>query len=201
MQAHYMQSSSAETFLLLDTNAYLRLAKRIRPLLGVRFGYKNYVLTILTDVEKEVQRSQRLQNIFPWFDQTEIAAERLSKQVRLSADDKAGLEAATSILRADVVANVTDYKSPPSPVDCRVLAFGQIRTAIVVTDDLAMHQLAKKFDLPIMHGHELLKKMLTAKVVSNEQVRDIYAALEINRDLPPKWIADKESVFGNKVFR
>ncbi len=201
MQARYMQSSSVDTLLLLDTNAYLRLAKRIRPLLGVRFGYKNYVLTILSDVEKEVQRSQRLQNIFPWFDQTEIAVERLSKQVKLCADDKAELAAATSILRADVVANVTDYKSPPSPVDCRVLAFGQIRTAIVVTDDLAMHQLAKKFGLPVMHGHELLKKMLAAKVVSNELVRDIYAALETNSDLPKKWETDKEAVFGRKVFR
>jgi len=196
-----MQSSPVDTLLLLDTNAYLRLAKRIRPLLGVRFGHKSYVLTILSDVEKEVQRSQRLQNIFPWFDKSEIAVERLSKQVRLSADDKAELEAATSILRADVVANVTDYKSPPSPVDCRVLAFGQIRTAIVVTDDLAMHQLAKKFDLPAMHGHELLKKMLTAKVITNELVRDIYAALEANGDLPKKWETDKEVVFGRKVFR
>lgn len=196
-----MQSSQVDTLLLLDTNAYLRLAKRIRPLLGVRFGQKKYVLTILSDVEKEVQRNQQLQNKFPWFDKSEIAVERLSKQVRLNDSDKAELEAATSILRADVVANVIDYKSPPSPVDCRVLAFGQIRAAIVVTDDLAMHQLAKKFDLPVMHGHELLKKMLTAKVITNDLVREIYAALERNGDLPRKWEVDRGVVFGCKVFR
>ena len=40
---------------LLDTNAYLRLAKRIRPLLGVTFGQKRYTLTILKQVEDEVQ--------------------------------------------------------------------------------------------------------------------------------------------------
>ena len=45
------------TLVLLDTNAYLRLAKRIKPLLGVRFGQKDYVLTILKDVEHEVHRS------------------------------------------------------------------------------------------------------------------------------------------------
>lgn len=39
------------TLVLLDTNAYLRLAKRVRPLLGKKFGQKDYVLTILRDVE------------------------------------------------------------------------------------------------------------------------------------------------------
>ena len=37
------------TLVLLDTNTYLRLAKRIRPLLGVKFGQKDYVLTVLKD--------------------------------------------------------------------------------------------------------------------------------------------------------
>ena len=48
------------TLVLLDTNTYLRLAKRIRPLLGVTFGQKKYVLTVLKDVESEVRRSRAL---------------------------------------------------------------------------------------------------------------------------------------------
>ena len=48
------------TLVLLDTNTYLRLAKRIRPLLGVKFGQKDYVLTVLKDVEDEVRRSPKL---------------------------------------------------------------------------------------------------------------------------------------------
>jgi len=35
------------TLLLLDTCAYLRLARRVKPLLGVEFGQKRYVLTVL----------------------------------------------------------------------------------------------------------------------------------------------------------
>lgn len=53
----------------------------------------------------------------------------------------------------------------------------------MVTDDLGMHTLAKDFDIPVWHGPELLKKMLTAKLINNEQVRSIFEALELNGDL------------------
>lgn len=200
MQAAFMSNSRIDTLLLLDTNAYLRLAKRVRPLLGDRFGQKPYVLTILPDVETEVHRNPRLQFTFPWFDSADIAKERSIKQVRLSSDEKATLTAAMSILRQDVLANVGAYKNPPSPVDCRVLAFTQIRNSVVVTDDLSMHQLAEKFSLPVMHGHELLKKMHTAKKISTEQVREIYSALATNGDLPKRWEEDREALFGRIIF-
>ena len=76
------------TLVLLDTNTYLRLAKRIRPLLGVKFGQKDYVLTVLKDVEDEVRRSPKLRFNHPWFDEATLGAERDAKQVRLSDDEK-----------------------------------------------------------------------------------------------------------------
>lgn len=66
------------TPVLLDTNAYLRLAKRIRPLLGIPFGQKRYVLTILNQVEDEVRKNPRLKFSFPWFTDADLSAERLS---------------------------------------------------------------------------------------------------------------------------
>lgn len=48
------------TLVLLDTNAYLRLAKRIRPMLGISFGQKGYVLTILKQVEEEASLGKQL---------------------------------------------------------------------------------------------------------------------------------------------
>ncbi|MEN8179172.1 MAG: hypothetical protein ABFS39_11230 [Pseudomonadota bacterium] len=188
---------------LLDTNAYLRLAKRIKPLLGVKFAQKDYVLTVLKDVENEVQRSARLQFLYPWFDNNALEQERLAKQVRLSKDEKAQIQAATSVLRAYVLENADSYtshgRSPPSQTDCFCLAFGQIRPAIVVTDDLGMHQLANDFDMTVWHGHELLKKMLSAKLINNELVREIYDALELNDDLPRSWREIKHTAF-KKIF-
>ena len=90
-------------------------------------------------------------------------------------------------LLVPVLAEVERYtregRYPPSDTDCRVLAFGQVRETIVVTDDLGMHLLAEDFEIPIWHGWQLLAKMKTAKVVNNDLVRDIYETLESNGDL------------------
>ena len=187
------------TLVLLDTNAYLRLAKRVKPMLGVGFGQKNYVLTILQDVEDEVHRNPNLQFKFPWFDDQVIAGERLATRLRLSVAERKSLEVARSVLRGYVLSNSGNYKTPPSNTDCRVLAFGQIRTAIVVTDDLSMHQLASEFSIPVWHGHDLLRRMLTAKMITNDQVREIFEALEVNGDLPETWRKAKHTEFV-KIF-
>ena len=191
------------TLVLLDTNAYLRLAKRIRPLLGRKFGQKDYVLTVLKDVEEEVHRSARLKYNYPWFDFASLADERLAQSPRLNGDDKAKLAAATSVLQGLVQMDTARFigkgRSPPSLTDCRVLAFGQIRPAIVVTDDLGMHALADMLDIEIWHGPELMKKMLSAKAIDNDLVREIYAALEANNDLTSEWMEAKHSAFA-KLF-
>lgn len=191
------------TLVLLDTNAYLRLAKRVKPMLGIKFGQKDYVLTILKEVENEVHNSPTLHFKFPWFDNPDIAKERLAKGVRLSKDERTQIDAATSVLRESVLSHATQYttqnRTPPSPTDCRMLAFGQVRPAIVVTDDLGMHLLAKEFAITVWHGHELLKKMLTAKLIDNGLVRKIYEALENNGDLPCTWQKVRHTAY-KKIF-
>lgn len=189
------------TLVLLDTNAYLRLAKRVRPMLGVKFGQKEYVLTILKTTEDEVHKSPKLRHKFPWFDNPELAEERLAKQVRLKKDEKELLNITKGIFRQHVLENAANYKTPPSPADCYILAFGQVRPAIVVTDDLSMHQLAEEFDLEksVWHGHELLHKMLSGKHIDKQLVIEIYEALENNGDLPQSWREVKHTTF-KKVF-
>lgn len=187
------------TLALLDTNTYLRLAKRIRPLLGVEFGQKPYILTVLKDVEVEVRRNRMLQFKFPWFDNEDFGAERDSAQIRLKAEEKQLLENTQSVLRGHVFSEIDRYttggRHPPSDTDCRVLAFGQVREAIVVTDDLGMHLLAQDFEIPIWHGWQLLAKMKSAKIVSNDLVREIYEALEMNGDLTRTWVEVKHTEF------
>lgn len=172
-------------------------------MLGKKFGEKEYVLTILRDVEDEVRRNSALRFKFPWFNEADLAAERMAAQIRLSPAEREALDAATSILREHVLENAGRYsrdnRSPPSEVDCRVLAFGQIRDAIVATDDLGMHLLADDFEVSVWHTCDLLAKLRTHKVVTNDLVRTIYAALEDNGDLTETWIAAKHTTFV-KIF-
>lgn len=189
---------------LLDTNTYLRLAKRVRPFVGRQFGQVPYVLTILKITEDEVQRNPHLQFRNPWFDQAEHAQERITKQVRLSATERAQIDAAQSVFLGWVAMDVdrfTSYgRSPPGAADCWLLAFGQVRPAVVVTDDLGMHELVKDFPgITVWHGYELLAKMRTAKVVDDSLIREIYEALEANRDLTQTWQKAKHTTF-SKIF-
>lgn len=191
------------TLVLLDTNAYLRLAKRVRPAVGVKFGQKGYVLTIHKSVEDEVHRNPRLRATYPWFDGQEFANERMAKQVRLSDADKASIQVAQSVLHGWVLADPEPYtsggRSPPGPTDCWLLALGQVKPAIVVTDDLGMHALAKDFGILVWHGYELLDKLRSARVVDPPLIREIYEALEANGDLPKTWKEAKHTVF-LKIF-
>ena len=169
------------TQVLLDTNIYLRLAKRIRPAVGREFGQVPYVLVILKAVEDEVHRSARLKFLNPWFDEPEFAKERLAKQIRLTAAEKQALTLVSSVLMGTVQTDIVRYttgQSPPGATDCWLLAYGQVKSAVVVTDDLGMHTLAADFGLKVWHGFELLAKLRTAKVVDNELIREIYDALE-----------------------
>jgi hypothetical protein len=194
------------TLVLLDTNSYLRFAKRIRPIIGVKFGQRNYVLAIHKVVEDEVHRSPRLQDKFPWFDVQEFAEERLAKQIRLKEVEKARISIAHSVLLGWVSSNVESYttagRSPPGWTDCWLLALGQERNAVIVTDDLGIHLLAEEFRIEVWHGYELLDKLRTAKTVDSEKVREIYDALETNGDLPKSWSAVKHTrfmrIFGKK---
>ena len=173
-------------------------------MLGMTFGQKEYTLTILKDVEDEVYRQPALKFKFPWFDGAQVTAERLAKQVRLSTSEKAQLEVATSVLLGWVSSDMQSYmnggRSPPSRTDCFIMAFGQIRPAIVVTDDLGMHKLAQDFGITVWHGWELLAKMRTAKIISNEQIRDIIEAMERNGDMTETWTNAKHAAF-SRIFK
>lgn len=190
-------------WVLLDTNAYLRLAKRVRPAVGVKFGQKGYVLTIHKSVEDEVLRNPRLKAKYPWFDADEFAFERLSRQIRLSPDEKRSIEVAQSVLHGWVLSDVERYtsggRSPPGQTDCWLLALGQVKPAIVVTDDLGMHELARDFGIAVWHGYELLDKLRSAKVVDGPLIKQIFEALEANGDLTKSWQEARHTVFV-KIF-
>jgi len=136
------------------------------------------------------QRSARLRFLNPWFEEPEFVQERLAKQTRLSAAEKQDLKLVQDLLLGTVQLDIGKYttgRSPPGATDCWLLAYGQVKSAIVVTDDLGMHTLAADAGLKVWHGFELLAKLRTAKIVDNDLVREIYDALERNGDMTETW--------------
>jgi hypothetical protein len=162
------------------------------------FGQVPYVLVILKQVEDEVHRNARLQYLNPWFDEPAFAAERKTKQTRLSDAEKQEIKLVQAVLQGTVALDIVKYttgRSPPGATDCWLLAYAQVKGSVVATDDLGMHTLASDFDLKVWHGFELLAKLKSAKVVDNDLVREIFDALERNNDMTDTWRNAKHTEF------
>ena len=61
--------------ILVDTNAYIRLAKTIRPLLFASFGDNEYCLYTLPELNEELE-SRKLQSKFHWIEDEEFVENR-----------------------------------------------------------------------------------------------------------------------------
>jgi hypothetical protein len=66
----------AQRKILLDSNSYLRLAQTFRPLLNVEFGDERHCLYVIRELQREFDRSPRLQTKFHWVNEPEYAENR-----------------------------------------------------------------------------------------------------------------------------
>ena len=83
----------AQSKILVDTNAYFRLAQSIRPLLKMEFGEPAYCLYVIKELQDEYNKNPRLRNKFPWVNDPEYAENR-SYRLQLSKQAKAEIKQA-----------------------------------------------------------------------------------------------------------
>ncbi len=62
--------------ILLDSNAYLRLANSFHPLLNEPFGKDRYALYLIPEFQNEFDKNPRLTNKFGWVNQPEYIENR-----------------------------------------------------------------------------------------------------------------------------
>jgi len=139
--------------ILVDTNAYLRLAQFIRPLLFSPFGDNAYCLYVLPELNYELN-NHRLINKFPWIEQDEYLENRkhfptTGRKLKKSIDQ-------TFDYLWDHVQSVLPG---PSKIDALYVAYALELDIPVVTDDQDMVELAVAFDCKVMPTLELLKIM------------------------------------------
>ena len=77
----------AKTRILLDSNAYLRLANSFHPLLNESFGKDKYTLHLIPEFQKEFDKNPRLENKFGWVNQPEYVENRRYR-IRVSKSQK-----------------------------------------------------------------------------------------------------------------
>ena len=177
--------------LLLDTNAYLRLARSVHPLLFSEFGDDRTCLYLIDEFEREIARSRRLRSKFPWVDEPEY---RDNRQIRLQIGRKQKRAIRTAI---DFIGDQADADAlGVSAVDISALGHAYVLDIGVVTDDTDMRALGSTFGIETIGTLSLLRLMLAAGRIDLAKVRQIAAYWRHERDLPAKFTRDYRKLFG-----
>jgi hypothetical protein len=166
---------------LLDSNAYFRLACSIRPLLKGSFGdAPPYTMFVLADLDEEYRRSIRLQHKFQWVVESEYRNDRTAKLYELNRKKREEAERALRFL-ADFA---DDNQLNVSLVDLKALAVGFVDSIPVVTDDGNMTKVAEAHDIECWNTIKLLKLMCSTGRIDDEQVAEVLEYLQYEKDLP-----------------
>jgi hypothetical protein len=167
--------------LLLDSNAYFRLARTLHPLLAPPFGTSpRYSLMILAELDREYRSSNRLRTKFEWVNGREYQADRAAHRYETAGKSTRQVDMAFSFLEAHARAEAINV----SPEDLRALAVGHARNFVVVTDDAGMKRLADAFEIECWSVLKLLRLMQTEARIALDDVRQAIEYMVEANDLP-----------------
>ena len=167
--------------ILLDTNAYLRLARSIVPLLGPPVGENpGYTLFVLREVDEEHIASFRLRSKFEWVYADEHRSDRLSKRYECKGKTVKSVALVESFLSG----YARSQGILVSRADIRALAVGRDRGFIVVSDDSGMAEVAEAFQISLWSVLDLLKLLVDVGRIPLEKVNETLQYLEHENDLP-----------------
>ncbi len=177
--------------ILVDSNAYFRLAKSIHPLLNVVFGDKQYCLYVIKELQVEYNRSFRLKNAFPWVNDPEYVKNR-SHVLEVTKKEKSEIKRAY-----EFILDYVRYVHPDvSKVDVRCLAYAEQLSISVVTDDEEMRIVAGAYGITAYKTLELLKLMLDCHYIGIEKIREIAGYWNYLNDMPKDFKTDYKKLFG-----
>lgn len=167
--------------ILLDSNAYFRLARSIPALLAGTFGAQPpYSLYVLKDVDTEYFRSARLKSKFEWVSSPEHVADRAAKRYAVAGKHAPRVDLALTFL----VGFADSEGIEVSREDLKALAIGLVRGFPVVSDDGGMRRVAEANGIELWPVLKLLKLMVTEGRITLEVVQQIIQYLDHENDLP-----------------
>ncbi|CAB1060535.1 hypothetical protein D1BOALGB6SA_5301 [Olavius sp. associated proteobacterium Delta 1] len=165
--------------ILLDSNAYLRLANSFHPLLHEPFGKDQYALYLIPEFQKEFDRNPRLANKFGWVNQPEYIENR-KYRIRVTRPQREQINLIYSYLWPH---NISEGLGA-SPIDVRALAYSNAFAIPVVTDDFQMRKLGTNFGFEVWSLLDLLKIMYKSKWIDISDIKTLLNYLKYAKDLP-----------------
>lgn len=169
--------------ILLDSNAYLRLANSIHPLLGQRFGQSEQELNVLRVIEKldlEYAKSQRLKYKFHWVKDTPYSENRQKERLRIAPKQQKEVDQAVTF----ILATEKESEFSISLVDAQALAVGFVKKCPVVSDDRGMQEIGKLLDIDAWSTVQLLRLMQIEEWITLDKCLEIVRYWDHENDLP-----------------
>lgn len=175
--------------ILVDTNAYLRLAKTIRPLLFVSFGKNEYCLYVLPELNRELE-NRKLQSKFPWVEEDDFSENR-KHFPNISRKQMRSIQFTFEYVWEHVQTELPG----PSKVDTWYIAYSLELGVPVVTDDQDMVELANTFEAQVMPTLALLKIMLDNGHTDMNTIDGLCEYWRYLDDLPANFKTDYKRLF------
>jgi len=177
--------------ILLDTNAYIRLARSVHPLLGQEFGGDSrYCLYAIEELIREFNASPRLRTKFAWLENSAYR-DNCKFKLPVSKVDRKSIGQAAGYI---------DYQARAgriftSKTDNRAIATALVLKIPLVTDDQAMVRLASACGVEVMSTLALVRLMLDTAHIDMDCVRQLADYWVYDNDLPANFDSDYRRLF------
>jgi hypothetical protein len=179
--------------ILLDSNAYFRLADNLYPVLDKPFGFNPvYKLWILGFTEKEYLKSPRLQTKFEWCENDKHREERKRNTLKCKKEKLAVIDRTYHFMKQASL----DSGFTCSPIDIKYLAWAYELGILLVTDDKDLSLLAEEFDVKHTSTLGLLKMKLDAGSITLQEIQGTVYYWRYQADLPRNFRNDFLTLFG-----
>lgn len=179
--------------ILVDSNAYFRLARDIHPLLGVEICEQKYCFYIIDGFEEEYLRSSRLKTKFNWVNDEQYKNNR-DKEIHRSKKEKEQIVAAREFMADTAI----ERELTTSPVDVEALATAYVLKIPIVTDDAGMNDLANEYGISVISSLETMRRLKECGRIDMDVVRAIAGYWKWLGDLPRNFKNDYKRLFGEE---
>lgn len=175
-----MPSSATDREFYLDTNAYLRLAEVLHPLLKLTFGNPPACLRTIPDVHDEFKRSIRLQTYFSWAMDQKFCEDRKTSFPRIGVATRKKIVNARDYLLDEARRNALAV----SQTDMFVLAYGLVLGQVVVSDDRGMKTVAEIYGITMIGVADFLALLYDEGGIAIEKIKEVVDVMELRHDVP-----------------